>query len=243
MTVRMGTDRYVDYEPRDAYALLLDMPDGDFYRGRPLGTCFAFRYAQRFLTARHCVPSWPSNSLFIAWQGRASESATVRPAIAVDRHPTADIAVVTVEPHIDDPSSVFTDIEDDDQLILGEDACAYGFEINDPGSESLTTPRFFRGYFQRFMRHRSEVNRSEYLAGELNFPAPIGLSGAAVYRPQRFPAAAALVTENYESFTGTSHEVEERAGRTIIYRRVVTYGVALLLWDVRLWLDEVISAP
>jgi hypothetical protein len=229
------TDRFVEYQPQDAYGLLIEMSDPTLTEARPLGTCFALGHSNSFLTAKHCVPPEGPSGVFV--QQRDGKP---RPAVHIDRHPTADIARILTEPWATDPPIVFTDIENANALSLGDEICTYGFEINDPGNNVLTTQRFFRGYFQRLMPFKSLINQCQYDAGELSFPAPVGLSGAAVYKARRFPSVVAMVTENYESLTGTTHEMTElkEGDRRLetVFRKVVTYGIALRLSEIEPWL-------
>ncbi len=229
----------VQYDPAEPTALLtMDRGDGDL---EALGTCFAFRQRSCLLTAAHCLPETGHRGVGVAFD----DTRPPRPAVVVVRHPTADVALVRVAPHATDPPFVFTGL---DGHPVGDEVCVLGFPAKDPGEQALTTPRFFRGYFHRTMRFTSPVTRQAYLAAELNFSTPRGLSGAAVYRRHRFPLVQGLVTEHHESYTETTrHEEETTISGTVeirtIYRRVVGYGIALLLSDVAEWLDKVVPLP
>jgi hypothetical protein len=224
----------VDYDPSQPTGLLTLQSEAGTLE--PLGTCFAFRHRCCLLTAAHCLPSSP-RGVGVAYGGANAP----RPVIGIERHPTADLALVRLAPRAEDSPLVFTGL---DSHSVGEEICALGFPVNDPGEQDLTTPRFFRGYTHRTMRFTSPLTRQTYLAGELSFSPPRGLSGAALYRHHRFPLVQGLVTEHHESYTETTPHEEQRSvidnvETRIVYRRVVGFGIALLLADVAAWLDEV----
>lgn len=225
----------VEYNPSQPTGLLTLRSEGGTLE--PLGTCFAFRHRCCLLTAAHCLPS-SSRGVGVVFGGAKAP----RPAIAIEKHPTVDLALVRLAPHANDSSLVFTGV---DTHSVGEEICALGFPVNDPGEQDLTTPRFFRGYTHRTMRFTSQLTRQTYLAGELSFSPPRGLSGAAVYRHHRFPLVQGLVTEHHESYAETTPHEEQRTivnniETRIIYRRVVGFGIALLLTEVADWLHEVV---
>ena len=229
----------VAYNPLSPYGLLVRWrPDNDD-ECDPLGTCFAYKHAHCFVTARHCVPLdgieriavIPHYSMVIPNRGR--------PVTAIEQHPTVDAALIVVDAIPAEPQFVFTGPEQGIIATIGDEVCAFGYPANDPGEPALTTPRFFRGHYQRSMRYTSPEGLT-YWASELSFPAPRGLSGGAIYKPHRFPEVSGLVTTNYESDTGTDHEINERDGTIIRYRRVVTYGIALMMHEVAAWLDEIL---
>ncbi len=138
------------------------------------GTCFGFRSANTFLAARHCVEG--VTGLQVAQQPRGTQRDRVRQLVDVVAHESADLAVLRVEPDDEAPHYYFDEIESSKQLLLGHDVHAYGYAANDPGDDALTTPRYFRGYIQRFVGNYHAPGGYSYLAGELSFPAPPGLS-------------------------------------------------------------------
>jgi hypothetical protein len=100
--------------------------------------------------------------------------------------------------------------------------------------------RLFTGNYQRFFRHR-DLEEREYDAGEMSIPAPAGLSGGPVFRPGAPTMLTGVVTANFDSYTGLeAHDEEDNDGRkrTVQYRRVISYGIALRLAKFSEWLDE-----
>lgn len=65
-------------------------------RPRFLGTCFAFGDGRTYLTAAHCVPAddEDAKSVYLMRPSRGG----MRQVLAVRRHPTADLAVLHVNP-------------------------------------------------------------------------------------------------------------------------------------------------
>jgi len=66
-------------------------------------------------------------------------------------------------------------------------------------------PQLFIGYFQRFFQYAAPGRRT-YFAGEMNIPAPLGLSGAPVYKRMPHMRVMGLVTTNTETSTTTDSE-------------------------------------
>jgi hypothetical protein len=218
------------FEPTEAIGALVRSPKGEL-----LGTAFAFRQYGHFLTAAHCVKDLDPKELLIASGYRR----IVRGVREVIKHKNADIALLVAEPIKDDETHPFWDLVGN--LSLGEDFVAYGYPEDAIGpNEGRPTPRIFKGYFHRFMRHKSHLGY-EYLAGELSTPCPSGLSGGPLFRPGALTMLTGLVTEDIEATTSL-HETESFAqdGSKVVdhYRRVVTFGVGLMLTDVKDWLDQ-----
>jgi fucose permease len=76
----------------------------------------------------------------------------------------------------------------------------------------------------------------------LSIPAPAGLSGGPLFRPGAPPIVTGLVTENLESTTFLDEQVEQAVGHDAAqvtkYKRVISYGIALMLDRFGDWLDE-----
>lgn len=208
------------------------------------GTCFRFRRDSAVLTAAHCCPQ------------SATEIRLTFPRTPTDRvevaevrvHPTADLAVLhlghDVPPHPEPyPDNAFWD--EVSNLGIGEEFMTYGYPTDAPSFDSPLpepTPRLFKGYYQRFFEHSWSRNRP-YLAGEISSPAPAGLSGAPLFRPGAPQMVTGLITANLDSYSVTdSYEDirEDGSHYRLESRRVITYGVALILAGVSDWLDEVI---
>ena len=82
-----------------------------------------------------------------------------------------------------------------------------------------------------------------YMAGELSFPCPRGLSGGPVFRLEYPDEVLAVVTENLEVGTvvHTHEEVSEDGTHySSNTSRIVMYGLSVVLFEVRDWLTECI---
>jgi hypothetical protein len=81
----------------------------------------------------------------------------------------------------------------------------------------------------------------EYEAMELSIPCPWGLSGGPVFDRQRPGEVTAMVTENVETATLVDEETRVTSGGAVeayLYRRVINYGVALLLHPHIDWIEK-----
>ena len=207
------------------------------------GSCFGFRRESTALTAAHCCPVDASETQ-VLFPGL---SPTPRPVVRIERHPTADVAALYFDgseavPDVDDyPEHAFWDHVAN--LGLGEEFEAYGFPTDGPAPDSSATAptaRMFRGHYQRFLEY-PDHHGAHYLAGEMSIPAPAGLSGAPLFRPGAFQMVTGLVTANLDSYSITDSFEEVREGGSIYRlesRRIITYGVALILAGVEDWLLE-----
>ncbi|MDD1779529.1 MAG: hypothetical protein LUQ65_15305, partial [Candidatus Helarchaeota archaeon] len=162
--------------------------------------------------------------------------------LSIQNHPNADIALLRMPVGTINGVSPFLDSAGG--YALGEDFITYGFpediSFSDNSNASQPTPRLFRGYFQRFFDYRSYMGY-RYIAGELNIPCPAGLSGSPLFRAYNQSMVTGMVTENIESTTMLDEiEDTQKDGKTIekIFRKVITYGICLMLHDVRDWLDN-----
>lgn len=208
------------------------------------GTCFAYRNAGYFITAAHCVGGLKYDHLAV----KTPRGGLIKSALEVHLHETADVAVVrTATIHAEgDEVEPFQSIVGN--WTLGEDFFAYGYPVDVLGHiASQPTERLFKGYFQRFVMHQSSHSPYRYLAGEMNFTCPAGLSGGPLFRPGAPSALLAVATENLRS-TSVLEELEStHVGAETIekrYERVIEYGVALMLSDVGTWVDSIVpGAP
>lgn len=231
------------FKPTDATGVLEFVNDSDS-TPVPLGSCAAFRQDRFVLTAAHCVAARSAAQMRVVFPGRKES----RDVVGVVAHPTADVAVVETEPREDDvaegrPMRAFWDLVDD--YGIGEEFIAYGFPVEGPKPEisSLVTPRVFRGHYQRFLYYQSPLGY-QFLAGELNIPAPGGLSGGPIFREGAFHLLTGIVVENLESYA-TLDSVEDVSGPErvrIEHHRIISYGIALMLDEVGEWLDEVVPS-
>ena len=206
-----------------------------------LGTCFAFRWQNRYITAAHCLQGIPDDEIAIESGPARGFESTVGP---IHRHPTADVAVIEssgIAP-ADAPIDPFQQIGNREGL--GEEFYAFGYPVDVLGPDStVPTPRLFKGYFQRFLPpYKTAYSGYTYSAAELSFACPGGLSGGPIFRTMDFSAVLGVATENLQSTT-TLDAVEELSiggapQRRTEYRQVISYGTALMLADVADWIDE-----
>lgn len=219
---------------------IVSVSDEKFGR-RMSGTCFLFRFNHIALTAAHCVQLEATDTqLVLPGLGRVAQ------VTRIDRHPTADIAVLFTELG---PQDTTTGVPDPafqgcpSNWGLGESFVAYGFpeEINPDGSALTAQPRLFQGHYQRFFNYESSGG-FRYVAGEMSIPAPGGLSGGPLFRAPH-AIATGMVTANHDSYSivDSIDEVDDNGRRyRQESRRIISYGVALMLSSVQPWLKEII---
>jgi S1-C subfamily serine protease len=201
------------------------------------GTCFAFRHANVFLTAKHCVlDSRPETLVIVAQDGKQLR------VHSTAHHPTADLSALVTDPNEAGVRHPFLGLHVlSASHGIGQDFVAFGFPIGGTLVEppNVPTPRVLRGYIQRLADFRSGGS-DPYRALELSIPATAGLSGGPVFPPTDPGRVFGMVTGNFDSYT-TEELVEmtsdDATPRSV--RRVVSYGMALSLWGVEHWLAEV----
>ena len=109
-----------------------------------LGTCFAFKRPNYFLTAAHCIESLAADQLIIAPNDRKNLAVADRAIL----HPTADLAILFVEADRSvTGQNYFRQIM---PPAMGADYYAYGFPNID---NNTIRPRVFVGNFQNFRDH------------------------------------------------------------------------------------------
>lgn len=198
-----------------------------------LGTCFAFRSARHFVTAAHCVGDLEPDRLVVLVPHVLGPTRVV----SVEKHPTADAAILTLD---SEPEGVEPFWSSASNYGLGEDFLAFGFPESIFGPDARQpTARLFKGSYQRFFDHESHLG-FRYFAGELSLGCPAGLSGGPVFRPGAHVIVTGMATENMESTTvlESVEEVERGDEKTAMrYRKVITYGVALMLDRLSDWFD------
>ncbi|MHA7278882.1 S1 family peptidase [Arthrobacter sp. MDT2-2] len=202
------------------------------------GSCFMFRRDDVLLTAKHCVHADGSYVVELSGVRRNLNVKEIR------THPTADLAVLIAEGSFDHragdggPETAFQDGVGD--WNVGDDFMTFGYPSEGPGADTAVspTPRMFKGHFQRFLQYESPAG-SSYLAGEMSIPAPGGLSGSALFNPAMPSLVTGLVTTNLETFAVTdsvSEVLQDGTHYREESRRVLNYGLALMLSDVADWL-------
>jgi len=221
-----------DVQPTHATAIVIGgSPDNVEF----LGTAFALRRGQFFLTALHCVGSRESIGLLLP-----AQESRVFPVKVIHRHPSADLAVLDLGRDFEAVTPFWTAV---DNLGLGEEFFAFGYPEDALEGRGAPVPRLFVGNFQRFFDHRDSLSGRGYPASEMSIPAPRGLSGGPVFRPGAPVVLTGMVTANFDSTTALeAHEEEDQDGRkrTLQYQRVISYGVALRLASFGDWLDDLI---
>lgn len=201
-----------------------------------LGTCFAFKRPNYFLTAAHCIEKLAVDQLVIAPNDRRNLAVADR----VIFHPTADLAILYVEGERSvTGENYFRKIV---PPSMGGDYYAYGFPDID---NDKIRPRAFVGNFQNFRDHTSHMKHPEtsrpykYVGGEMSNACPAGQSGGPVFSRDHGDHLFAVVTENYEAGTVEHHEEVSKEGNEtyrLEIRRYIMYGMSVVLNDVADWL-------
>jgi Trypsin-like peptidase domain len=229
----------VVFDPLEAVGLVATGTPRNF---TVLGSCFRFRHEHLALTAAHCVTATGTVFLLFPRSGR------IQTVLTAERHPTADVALLITAKQSGDtgegyPTRAFWDRVSN--WGLGEEFVAYGFPVEGPYPDGLAgtpVPRLFVGHYQRFFEFASPSG-NRYLAGEMSIPAPAGLSGSPLFRRAAPEMVTGLVTTNLESYAVTDSVVEVDARGTKYReeaRKVISYGIALMLSGVTDWLRDVV---
>ena len=210
-------------------------------RGVFAGSACLFRHDHIALTAGHCVPeSTDAIHLEVPYLSRLQE---VRQVI---RHPQADIAILICDENVGASRDGVPDHAFWDRVSnwnLTEEFLAYGYPVEGPSPDRISnqpTARAFVGHLQRFFRYSSPAGYT-YTAGEMSIPSPSGLSGGPVFRRGAQSMLLGIVTANIESFALTDSIEEIREGGETFRlesRRVLSYGLCLMLSTVSDWLQE-----
>lgn len=207
-----------------------------------LGSCFLFRYPSVALTAHHCVAGANPEDVLVAFPGsRAAGTAfSVREIV---QHPCADLVILIIDaPNEKDITWVVNDLFDD--FAYGVDVMAYGYPADWVEFGSKPSPRLFKGHIQRFHQHRSQEYK--YVAAELSFGCPGGLSGSAIVNSQFQGRLYGLVTENIRASTQVNSFVEtQKDGKEYreTYQDYINYGSAVWLPALRDWIDTHVPPP
>jgi hypothetical protein len=214
-----------------------EVPEGGAKVGEVLllGTAFAFRTGQHYLTAAHCIGDLSPSDIYLNVRGLDDLMSVAH----VERHPTADVALLVLESDIEQAEPFMLIRE---EQAIGPQFFAFGYpEDAMEGKAPSPKPRVFIGHYQRFFHHKSLHTDREYDAVELSIPAPGGLSGGPVFPQELLNLVSGLVTENYESTTRLQAVEDINAAgekRTIQYQTVISYGIAALLDPLRDWIEE-----
>ena len=200
-----------------------------------LGSCFAYHQQTHFLTAAHVVRDRPVEKIVVL----SSREGVFCPLREVHIHPNADAAVLILKSAGREIVEPFWGCVGN--YALGEEYFAYGFPEDYRGpKQGQPIARLFRGHFQRFMQYKSHMGYN-YVAGELSTPCPGGLSGGPLFRPEAPMMITGLVTENIEAATFLDEEEVVLVDGSLVnehYRRVINYGVAVMLDTIEDWINE-----
>lgn len=201
-----------------------------------LGSCFVFRYSNTLLTAAHCVREIKASDLVVQLIITPQKSHQVT---SVEKHPRADVAVLKVT-GVDEreigwqPYAVF------DDAGYGNEVMSCGCPEDIVMGKSVPVPRVFRGYIQRIVHWNSHLGYS-YMAVELSFRCPSGLSGGKLFNPEFNGRIYGVVTENIRTsnILDSFEEVQEDGKTTFreTHESVIYYGMAVWLPAIIDWLD------
>jgi hypothetical protein len=198
------------------------------------GTCFGFRQPGFMITAQHVLNGASERDVTITiLLDRIEEGIGVDKII---RHPSADIAILKIDSSI----GIFDRFDDISPIPeMGANVTAFGYPEDTASSGSTPTPRYFKGHVQRRYRHKSHLGY-EYLAAELSFGAPGGLSGGPVAHEALPARSLGVVAENHESSTFLAVRTDALEGESRYReetRSMINYATCVLLEPIRAWLD------
>jgi hypothetical protein len=208
------------------------------------GTCFGFRHPDYYLTAAHCIADAGPEDVLVSQSAPSSSPNALSVRLVgvseIFRHDEADLAVLKVNADVAGAIAAPFPGHLVANHSLGEDFMAFGYPESVYGPDARrATARLFKGHYQRFFGHQSHLGY-HYHAAELSVGCPAGLSGGPLFRPEAHSVVVAVASENIESATSADFEEESAGEVTTVYRRVLTYGVAVLLEPLRSWLAETI---
>jgi hypothetical protein len=185
------------------------------------GTCFAFRHANRVLTAGHCVEGLQPEVIEVAFPGAAGRSI----AVGVVRHPTADLALLRLA-----GGGLSPDHEPFALHGRGERGQAFA----GCGSVAGVCERF-DGRIRRVFADKDDCHRS----AEMSVAARDGYSGGPLFSPAAPFAVMGLMTANRTTPLAIACSRLLRRRRSDEHSGLAAgRGIALLLDDVSAWLDE-----
>ena len=208
--------------------------------GAFLGTCFIFRNPDTMLTADHVVAGYERDELAVALPASRARS-SIFSVLNVQSHPTGDLAVLTICPP-DERDITWAIDQMFNDYSYGLDVMAYGYPVQTVKDVVEPTPRLFQGYVQRFFSHSSHLGY-KYLAAELNFSCPGGLSGSLLINQKHHGRLYGIVTENLRTSTELESILEVTDdGREYkeSYHNIINFGVAMWLPAVSDWINTVV---
>lgn len=206
--------------------------------GQYLGSCFIFRYPGVTLTAAHVVKNQELSDLVVLFPGSRAPSTSFGVKNVI-MHPSADFAIVEIDPPNErDITWAVHEIFDD--RGLGLDLATYGYPQEWDAGKIIPIPRLLKGYAQRFFHYSSPLGY-EYVAVEMSFGCPRGLSGSQIFNLQ-FPGRLyGIVSENIETSTERESTTEILDGvkeYKEVTHKVINYGIAVWLPAYTDWIDR-----
>jgi hypothetical protein len=199
-----------------------------------LGTAFAFRHREFFLTASHCVGTLEARELRLVLPLIDEDDITIA---NIEHHSSADVSLLmagSIPPSRLEPCVGLGGADNwgDPIQVLG-----YPEESSEEGV--VPTARLLWGTIQRKFTHTSRLGY-KYFAGETSFGAPAGISGGPVHSPSGLDHVVGVMTENHDSTTYLK-SVEEVQADGQMYREriheVIRYGLYVSLAEIADWLD------
>jgi hypothetical protein len=185
------------------------------------GTCFAFRHADRVLTAGHCVQGLEPDDVEVVFMGAARRFR----AIGVVRHPTADLALLRLARDAPPPAA-------EPFAVRGRSERGQAFAGF--GSVAGVCERF-EGRVRRVFVDEHDGHRH----AEMSIAARDGFSGGPLFSPAAPFAVVGLMTENRTTPLALARSRLVRRLRPGARSGQATgRGIALLLDDLSDWLDE-----
>jgi len=196
-----------------------------------LGSCAIYVKPELALTAAHCVRHLQPSDIKVilpAWEGTAD-------VLAVHCHPRADLAILRIKHDPVEYASLLPELPFSglgNLTGVGADFCAYGFPEFQAWDDDKpeATGRLFKGHIQRLFTYKDHTKNYEYVAGEMSIPSPRGLSGGPLFLADDPDKLIGIAAANI--YSSTPGEIEG----------TVSYGVAVLLWIVQVWLDDFVRA-
>jgi hypothetical protein len=189
-----------------------------------LGSCAALGLPTHFVTAAHCVLGRDIERLRVNHFGQGDDPfSAVRVCSIDERH---DFAVLEAE--VAEPKWIAPFIAVAGAVRWGEAVSAIGSPVAILTGHQQESLRIFRGFVQRSFLHTGRLGHT-YVAYELSFSSPPGLSGAPLFTDAEPTVLLGVVTENFQSYTIIESEEDTDRGGTVRHiesKQIVTYGVA-----------------
>jgi S1-C subfamily serine protease len=205
-----------------------------------LGTCFAYKRQDRFVTARHCVGRLDASELRVLLP-LPEQSPSLIQVLSVTAHGPADACILVtqaVPPGLVTPFMGLSARRD-----WGEPVMALGYPEESTDEGLVPTARLFSGTVQRYAMFDTKRGY-RYNSGELSFGAPAGLSGGPVFPTREVGLVIGVVAENHDSTTYL-RSVQEIQEHGTVYKEhqheVIRYGIFVTLAEIAPWLEQAVG--